>query len=235
VKTLFAYFDSLGKIVGSLTALVVLISGAVTLYFKLRPPSPVKGKAAFTSQELKQFGPPTPLQSYLKLAGETSLAHGYSTRALNTIGVYYTVPVSLSGLGNTDTKLVWSLYRSTDRAPVADWINQPAGTLKALRNDFACVVKVWIQLPPLPGSYFAVIEIDLGGEALDSIETPTFTGLAPLALLLVLPQLRLRPVQPGQSLPAPRRQQQSRRFQQLQRRPPRGQARQQRRQRPARQ
>jgi hypothetical protein len=176
MKSLLAYFDSVGKIVAGLTGLVALVSGAISLYFVLRPPPPVKGKAEFAKRELRQFGPPTPLGLYFNLAGERSLAHSYTTQALNTVGVFYTVPVSLVGLRNTDTKVAWSLYRATDRAPVADWINQPAGTVKAPRNDFTFVLKVWIQLPELAGNYFAVIEIDLGNKSLDLVETPTFTG-----------------------------------------------------------
>jgi hypothetical protein len=177
VKSLVAYFDSIGKVAGGLTALVALISAAVALYFVLRPPPPVKGKAEFTRQGLRQFGPPIPFESYLDLAGESRLIPRYPPRVLSATGVYYAVPLSLVGLRNVDTKLVWSLYRSTDRAPIADWINQQAGTLDAPRNDFACVVKVWIQLPPTPGRYFAVIDVDLGSNTLDTLETPTFRGL----------------------------------------------------------
>jgi hypothetical protein len=176
-RAFLSWFDSIGKVAGGLTAVVVLVTGAVSLYFVLRPPpSPVE-EASFARAQLQQFGPPTTLGSYFRLVGRPELTKRYSRSELRAHGVYFTVPVTLVGLRGADTKVRWSLYRARDRVPVENWIGQDAGPVKAQRDRYRALVQVWVQLPEVPGRYLAVIELVRGGEPLDSVVTSSFLGL----------------------------------------------------------
>jgi hypothetical protein len=68
MKSFLSWFDSFGKIVAGLTGLVLFVSGAVSLYFLLRPPPPQVQEATFDNGQLQQYGPPTTLRDYLTLA-----------------------------------------------------------------------------------------------------------------------------------------------------------------------
>src|SRR6266568_7358259 len=72
VKTktsLLSRFGDAGKIVQGLTGVVVLVTGAVGLYYLLWPAPPIEQQASFASSELQQYGPPTTFQEYLELVG----------------------------------------------------------------------------------------------------------------------------------------------------------------------
>jgi hypothetical protein len=181
-RAFLSWFDSIGKVAGGLTAVVVLVTGAVSLYFLLRPPPPKVEEASFAPKQLQQFGPPTSLGAFYRLVGHPELEKRYTPAELRAHGVYITVPVTLVGLRGADTKVRWSLYRARDRVPVESWIGQDAGPVKAPRDHYRALVQVWVQLPQVPGRYLAVIELVRGGEPLDSVVTRSFLGLisAPL-------------------------------------------------------
>lgn len=179
MRSLIAFFDSATKIIGGAGALVALVAGAVALYFVFRPndkPQPAPAGAKVSFGQLTPFAP-IPLGVFFDIAGESQLRANYTPAQLKTIGVYYALPVSLIGLRNVETQLFYSVYRASDRAAVEQWIRQNAGSVKAPREDFTYVAKIWIQLPQLPGSYFAAIEVDsLKNQSLALTETPPFAG-----------------------------------------------------------
>lgn len=176
MKRLIQYFDSVGKIAGALATVVALISGGIALYYVLRPPPPAKGEAKFLADELSKYGPPFRLRDYLKIARLST--NGYSEHELDTPGVYFTVLVRREGLRNLDTPLFWTVYRGADSVPVGGFVRQKAALARAPRNDFTCGVGIWIPLPQMRGTYFAVIEIDHGDLWLDQVQTPSFGGYA---------------------------------------------------------
>jgi hypothetical protein len=182
-KSRLAWFDSFGKIVAGLTALVALVSGGVGLYFIFEPPPPKVEQATFDSQQLLQYGPSVPLNEYFKLVGETPQAAGFSATKLKLYGalggVYITVPVTLMGLQGSDTTVLWSLYRASDRSPVLNWVNNSVGSIRPPRDTFTRLVELWVPMPERRERYFVVIEILHDGEPLASVPTRMFVGLTP--------------------------------------------------------
>jgi hypothetical protein len=182
-KSRFGWFDSFGRIVAGLTALVALVSGGVGLYFIFEPPPPKVEQATFDSQQLLQYGPSVPLNEYFKLVGETPQAAGFSAAQLKLNGalggVYITVPVTLMGLRGSDTTVLWSLYRASDRSPVLNWVNNSVGSIRPPRDTFTRLVELWVPMPERRGRYFVVIEIMHDGEPLASVPTRMFVGLMP--------------------------------------------------------
>jgi hypothetical protein len=168
--------SSSGKIVGALTGLVVLATGSFELYQKVFPPPPVEQAASFASSELEQYGPPTTFQEYLELVGSPKLSPPPTKEQRNARGMYITVPVTLVGLKNVETSVVYSLYHANNLAPLKNWIYEQENQIRAASDNFTTLLSMWIQMPGEPGTYVAVISlISRDGESLASVRTKPFT------------------------------------------------------------
>jgi hypothetical protein len=168
--------SSSGKVVAALTALVALATGSFALYQKIFPPPPVEQSASFASSQLEQYGPPTTFQEYLELVGSPKLSPPPTKEQRRARGMYITVPLTLVGLKNVETSVVYSLYHANNMAPLENWIYQPENKIRAASDDFTTLLSMWIQMPGEPGTYVAVISlIGPDGESLASVRTKTFT------------------------------------------------------------
>lgn len=152
-----AWFDSLGKIVAGLTAIVVLITGIVSLVLLLLPkPLPLR-KATLTDLQLvaqESYG------DFLQETGQS--ARGHSQAELHQLGNYYIVRVNVEGLQNQNPEIVWSVHsrgRKTQLQPEL-WIHQPVDAFKPPASSYEFTAQVWVQRPPVPGKFYALLEID---------------------------------------------------------------------------
>jgi hypothetical protein len=168
--------SSSGKVVGALTGLVALATGSFELYQKVIPPPPVEQAASFASSELEQYGPPTTFQEYLELVGSPKLSPPPTKEQRNARGMYITVPVTLVGLKNVETSVVYSLYHANNMAPLRNWIYEQENQIRAASDNFTTLLSMWIQMPGEPETYVAVISlISRDGESLASVRTRPFT------------------------------------------------------------
>jgi hypothetical protein len=195
--------SSSGKVVGALTALVVLATGVLALYQKVFPPPPVEQAASFASSELEQYGPPTTFQEYLELVGSPKVSPPPTKEQRNARGMYITVPVTLVGLKNVKSSVVYSLYHANNMAPLKNWIFEQENQIRAESDNFTTLLSMWIQMPGEPGTYVAVISLIGGdGESLAGVRTKPFTvsdsstPVTPGVVVSVAPVARIAP-KPG--------------------------------------
>jgi hypothetical protein len=168
--------SSSAKVVAALTGLVALATGSFELYQKVIPPPPVEQAASFASSELEQYGPPTTFQEYLELVGSPKLSPPPTKEQRNARGMYITVPVTLVGLKNRETSVVYSLYHANNMAPLKNWIYEEENQIRAASDNFTTLLSMWIQMPGEPETYVAGISlIGRDGESLASVRTRRFT------------------------------------------------------------
>ena len=124
---------------------------------------------------ITQYGPPTTFQEYLELVGSPKLVPSPTTAQRHAKGIYITVPVTLVGLKNVTTRVVYSLFRASDMAPLQNWIYQSENQITATSENYTTLLSMWIQSPGNPGTYVAVIElIDPDAQSLADVRTKPF-------------------------------------------------------------
>ena len=159
-----------------MTGLVALATASFALYQHVFPPPPVEQAATFASAQLEQFGPPTTFEEYLELVGSPKLSPPPTMEQRNARGMYVTVPVTLVGLKNVETSVVYSLYHKDNMAPLKNWIYEQENQFRAASDNFTALLSMWIQMPGVPGTYVAVISlVSRDGESLASVRTKPFT------------------------------------------------------------
>ena len=179
------WFDSVGKIIGAILALVLLIGGIVTLVNQCSPPPPPPQNA-----DLDVLDDPPPrersLRYYLNDSGQSERLADYTQAELKQRGNYYAVRITVDGLRGRESQIVWSLDRRDKGTPIEDladsdqWIHQFLQAVKPPANSYTFTAKVWIQRPPYPGNFYAILEIDYPeDQSLAVTATPAFVVTEP--------------------------------------------------------
>jgi hypothetical protein len=169
------YFDSVGKVVAGLTGVVLLITATVSLIYLLWPnpsPPPPPRKATMT---IIDSVPNERYRDYLLETGQDS--RDFSRAKLRQLGTLYYVQVAVEGLRNRSPQIVWSLRGRVPNKEREDWIHQFLASFTPPADSYARTAKVWIQYPPFPGKFSAVIEIEYPeDESLYVVRTDHFSG-----------------------------------------------------------
>lgn len=170
-----AYFDSIGKIVAALAGVIALITG-VSLVYLVRPDPPAETNASLT--DLRFVGRMT-LEDYLRRTGRDP--GGYSPDERKQVGNYYLVTVTTEGLRRRSVGIFWSVL-SPEGVPIPSpeqWIRQLLTKLTPLSDKYKETARLWIQNPPVEGTFYAEITIDYPDKSsLDVATTPPFPGMA---------------------------------------------------------
>ena len=154
----WGYFDSLGKIVAGLTAIVALIGGIVSLVLVLSPDPLQSRKATLTDLHLVAQ---ESLEDFLQETGQPR--DGYTQEKLRQFGNYYIVRASVEGLRNRNPEIVWSVHSRSQKAQLQPelWIHQvQPPPLDVPANSYEFTAQVWIQRPPVRGRFYVLIQID---------------------------------------------------------------------------
>jgi hypothetical protein len=153
----WGYFDSLGKIVAGLTAIVVLITGIVTLVLLLLP-NPLPARKATLSG--LQFVAQESLADFLQETGKPT--DGHTPAELRQLGNYYIVRVSVEGLRNQQPEIVWSVHSRGQESHLQPelWIHQLLASFEPPAENYEFTAQAWIQRPPVRGRFYALIEVD---------------------------------------------------------------------------
>jgi hypothetical protein len=159
-----AYYDSLKKklagLVAGLTALVVLITGIVTLVDHFLPKPLQARRATLTGV---QFIAQEPLKDYLRETGGDPTQ--WTSDALKQTGRYYIVRVRLEGLRNHPPNIVWSMHNRGQRRLLqpAAWLRQKVSLppdFKPPADTYEFAVPIFIQRPSAKGQFYVVLEVD---------------------------------------------------------------------------
>ena len=153
----WGYFDSVGKIVAGLTAIVVLVSGVVSLVLLLMP-NPLPARKATLSD--MQFVAQESLADFLQETGKPT--DGHTPAELRQFGNYYIVRVSVEGLRNQKPEIVWSVHSRGQESHLQPelWIHQVLANFEPPAEAYEFTAQAWIQRPPVPGRFYALIEVD---------------------------------------------------------------------------